>query len=440
VIDEPEQIPPNRPSMAGRLRSLAVDLSPLRESRQFRLLFIGEAVSDLGSEITAVAVPFQVYQMTRSPLAVGLLALAQLGPIMILPLVGGAIADAVERRRLLRIVYAVLPLLTLVLALNARLAEPHLWVLYVFATLSAGAYGLYSPAARSIPPLLFPKERLPSALALTSTYYSAVALAGPAAAGLLIAAIGLPATYLVDVVSFLLALVTLTLMRPIPVVNEGSKVSMQSIVDGLRFLKGKPVLQSTFWVDLNAMIFGMPQSLFPAFAAHLGQGPAVLGLFYAAPSAGSLVVSLLSGRARHIRRQGLAVMVAVVIWGAAIAAFGLSTTVWAALTFLAVAGGADQWSAIFRSTIAQSMTPDEMRGRMSGIELAVVATGPTLGDVEAGVLGSLVSVPFSIVSGGLACIAGVGVIAALIPQFHRYDAKATPPQDPADAAGPAGDL
>jgi MFS family permease len=440
VIDEPEQIPPNRPSMAGQLRSLAVDLSPLRESRQFRLLFIGEAVSDLGSEITAVAVPFQVYQMTRSPLAVGLLALAQLGPIMILPLVGGAIADAVERRRLLRIVYGVLPLLTLVLALNARLAEPHLWVLYVFATLSAGAYGLYSPAARSIPPLLFPKERLPSALALTSTYYSAVALAGPAAAGLLIAAIGLPATYLVDVVSFLLALVTLTLMRPIPVVNEGSEVSMQSIVDGLRFLKGKPVLQSTFWVDLNAMIFGMPQSLFPAFAAHLGQGPEVLGLFYAAPSAGSLVVSLLSGRARHIRRQGLAVMVAVVIWGAAIAAFGLSTTVWAALAFLAVAGGADQWSAIFRSTIAQSMTPDEMRGRMSGIELAVVATGPTLGDVEAGVLGSLVSVPFSIVSGGLACIAGVGVIAALIPQFHRYDAKATPPQDPADAAGPAGDL
>jgi MFS family permease len=440
VIDEPEQIPPNRPSMAGRLRSLTVDLSPLRESRQFRLLFIGEAVSDLGSEITAVAVPFQVYQMTGSPLAVGLLALAQLGPIMILPLVGGAIADAVERRRLLRIVYAVLPLLTLVLALNARLAEPHLWVLYVFATLSAGAYGLYSPAARSIPPLLFPKERLPSALALTSTYYSAVALAGPAAAGLLIAAIGLPATYLVDVVSFLLALVTLTLMRPIPVVNEGSKVSMQSIVDGLRFLKGKPVLQSTFWVDLNAMIFGMPQSLFPAFAAHLGQGPAVLGLFYAAPSAGSLVVSLLSGRARHIRRQGLAVMVAVVIWGGAIAAFGLSTTVWAALAFLAVAGGADQWSAIFRSTIAQSMTPDEMRGRMSGIELAVVATGPTLGDVEAGVVGSLVSVPFSIVSGGLACIAGVGVIAALIPQFHRYDAKATPPQDPADAAGPAGDL
>jgi MFS family permease len=423
VIDEPEQIPPVRPSMIGRLRSLAVDLTPLRESRQFRLLFIGEAVSDLGSEITAVAVPYQVFQITRSPLAVGLLALCQLGPIMVLPLIGGAIADAVERRRLLRIVYAILPFLTLVLAWNARLAVPHLWVLYVFATLSAAAFGLYSPAARSIPPLLFPKEKLPSALALTSTYYSAVALAGPAAAGLLIAWIGLPVTYLIDVASFLLALITLTMMRPIPVVKEGSEVNLQSIVDGLRFLKGKPVLQSTFTVDLNAMIFGMPQSLYPAFAAHLGYGPGVLGLFYAAPSAGSLVVSLLSGRARHIGRQGLAVMVAVVIWGGAIAGFGLSTTVWAALACLAVAGGADQWSAIFRSTIAQSMTPDELRGRMSGIELAVVATGPTIGDVEAGVLGSLVSVPFSIVSGGIACIAGVFVIGALVPQFGRYDTR-----------------
>src|SRR5947207_13680844 len=171
-MDEPEQIPPNRPSMIGRLRSLAIDVTPLRESRQFRLLFVGETVSDLGSEITAVAVPFQVYQLTRSPLAVGLLALCELGPIMVLPILGGAIADAVERRRLLRIVYAILPLLSLGLALNARLAAPHLWVLYVFATLSAGAYGLYSPAARSIPPLLFPKEKLPSANALTSAYYS----------------------------------------------------------------------------------------------------------------------------------------------------------------------------------------------------------------------------------------------------------------------------
>jgi hypothetical protein len=423
-MDEPEQIPPNRPSMIGRLRSLAIDVTPLHESRQFRLLFIGEAVSDLGSEITAVAVPYQVYQITGSPLAVGLLALCQLGPIMILPIVGGAIADVVERRRLLRIVYGILPLLSLVLAWNAHLKVPHLWVPYVFATLSAAAYGLYSPAARSIPPLLFPKEKLPSANALTSSYYSAVALAGPAAAGVMIATIGLPKTYLVDVASFLVALVTLSMMRPIPVVKEGSEVSLQSIIDGLRFLKGKPVLQSTFLIDLNAMVFGMPQSLFPAFAAKLGQGPQVLGLFYAAPYAGSLIVTLLSGRARHVRRQGLVVQIAVVLWGAAIVGFGLAHRVWVALLFLALAGAVDMWSGIFRSAIAQAMAPDEMRGRMSGMELSVVATGPTLGDLEAGVVGSLVSVPFSIVSGGIACIAGVGVLAALMPQFQRYDARA----------------
>jgi MFS family permease len=421
----PPDVPPEiaRPGILGRIRSLAVDLSPLRESRQFRLLFIGETVSDLGSEITAVAVPYQVFQITRSPLAVGLLALCELGPIVVLPLVGGAIADAVDRRRLLRIVYAILPVMSLGLALNARLDSPHLWVLYVFATLGAAGYGLYSPAARSIPPLLFPKERLPAVFALTSTYYSAVALAGPAFAGLAIGTIGLANTYLVDVGSFLVAFGTLTLMRPVPKVSEESEISIKAIKEGVRFLKGRKVLQSTFTVDLNAMIFGMPTALFPAFAVRLGVGPRVLGLLYAAPYAGSLLISLASGRAKDIRRQGLAVEMSVVIWGAAIVGFGLSRTVWMALLMLAVAGGADMWSGLFRTTIGQTVTPDEMRGRMSGIELAVVASGPTLGNVEAGVVGSLVSVPFSIVSGGLACIVGVGVLAGLVPEFHRYDAR-----------------
>jgi MFS family permease len=421
----PPVVPPEigKPSMLGRVRSLALDLSPLRESRQFRLLFIGEAASDLGTEFTTVALPFQVYQITHSPLAVGLLALCELGPIIVLPVVGGAIADAMDRRRLLRIVYSILPLLSLGLVLNARLTRPHLWVLYVFATLAAAGYGLYSPAARSIPPLLFPKERLPSVFALTGTYYSAVSLAGPALAGLAIGTIGLADTYLVDVASFLVGLVTLALMRPIPKVSQESRISLEAIVEGLSFLKGRRVLQSTFTVDLNAMIFGMPMALFPAFAIRLGVGPRVLGLFYAAPSAGALIVSLLSGRAKHVRRQGLAVEVSVVIWGAAIVGFGLSRAVWPALLMLAIAGAADMWSALFRTTIGQTVTPDEMRGRMSGIELAVVASGPTLGNVEAGIVGSLVSVPFAIMSGGIACIVGVGVLAGLVPEFHRYDAN-----------------
>jgi MFS family permease len=419
-------VPPEiaTPGLLGQLRSFAIDLSPLRESRQFRLLIIGEAVSDLGSELTAVAVPFQVYQMTRSPLAVGLLSLCELLPLLVLPVFGGAIADAVDRRRLMRVTYCILPLLSLSLAWNARLAQPHLWLLYVVATIGAAGYGLYSPAARSIPPLLFPKERLPSVMALTSSYYGFVALGGPALAGLLIATIGLTNTYLVDAATFLIALVTLAMMRPIPKVREAADAGWESIKEGLRFLKGKRVLQSTFTVDLNAMIFGMPRSLFPAWVASLGLGPGYLGLVYAAPYAGATAVTLVSGRAERVRRQGLAVEVAVVVWGAAIVGFGLSKGLWLGLAFLAIAGAADMWSGIFRTSIGQAIAPDAIRGRISGIELAVVATGPSLGDLEAGVVASLTgSLTFAIVSGGLACIGGVGVLAWLVPQFHRYDAR-----------------
>lgn len=424
----PPPVPPElaSPGLLARLRGHVIDVSPLRESRQFRLLWIGETVSDLGSEITAVAVPYQVFRITHSSLDVGLLALCELLPLAILPLVGGAIADAVDRRGLIRLTYSILPLLSLALAANAHLARPHLWALYVFATLSASGYALYSPAVRSLPLLLFERERYPAVEALTSAYYSTVALAGPALAGLLLAWIGLTGAYLFDAATFLLALATASMLGPTPKVEESARAGLRSIIEGLRFLKGKPVLQSTFTVDLNAMIFGFPTALFPAVADRLGGAHAaeVLGVLYAAPYAGSTIVTLLSGRARHIRRQGLAVEVAVAAWGTALVGFGLSSHLWLALLFLALAGGADMWSGIFRTSIGQSLVPDAMRGRLSGIELAVVASGPSLGNVEAGVVASLVSVPFSIVSGGVLCVAGVGLLHLLVPQFHRYDATA----------------
>lgn len=428
----PDQANPPDPSeraaagRRGRIRGHAIDLSPLRESRQFRLLFIGEAVSDLGSEITAVAVPYQVFQITHSSLDVGLLALAELAPLIVLPLVGGAIADAVDRRWLIRLSYSILPLLSLGLAANARLLAPHLWVLYVFAVLSVSAYALYSPAVRSLPPLLFPRERYPSVMALTSSYYSFVALAGPAAGGVLIAAIGLSGTYLLDAATFVFGLATASMMRPVPKVEPEARAGLRSIRQGLRFLKGRRVLQTTFTIDLNAMIFGFPTALFPALAERFAGGlhqAQVLGFLYAAPYAGSMLVTLASGRAREVRRQGLAVEVAVVVWGAALVGLGLSGHLWLALLFLAIAGGADMWSGIFRTSIGQAVVPDAMRGRLSGIELSVVASGPSIGNVEAGAVATLVSVPFSIVSGGLACIAGVAVIHRLVPQFHRYDAR-----------------
>jgi MFS family permease len=431
--DTPPPIPPETPPeisppgvvarVLTRASGLTVDLTPLRLSRDFRLLWTGQSISDFGSHISMVAAPFQVFQLTHSSLAVGLLGLCWLGPLLSLSLLGGAIADAVDRRKLLRVSFAVLPVFTLALAVNAVVPHPHVWPLYTFSTLTAAAYAIYSPAARSLPPRLLPKELLPSAFALETMSHSLGALVGPAVAGVLIAAFGLGGTYLIEAAFFLPAIATLTRMRAVPPAEDSSRAGLESIREGFRFLRGRRVLQTTFTIDLNAMIFGMPEALFPAFAHRLGGGATTVGLLYAAPSAGAFVATLLSGRARHVRRQGLACMVAVVVWGAAIAAFGLSRATWLALLLLVVAGAADLVSGIYRSTILQTSAPDAMRGRLSGIELAVVATGPSIGDLEAGVVGSLVSVPFAIVSGGLACVAGVAVLAFLVPQFVRYDAR-----------------
>jgi MFS family permease len=417
----PEITPPSLIARAGRL---VIDVAPLRASRQFRLLWTAESVSDVGTHITEVAVAYQVFQITHSPLAVGLLGLCQLVPLLSLSVVGGAVADRTDRRRLLRLTFAVLPLLSAALAVNALLSRPHLWVLYAFATLTAAAYALYSPTARSTPPLFFPKEELPAVFAISSVSHSFGALFGPAVAGVLIAAIGLAGTYLIDVATFLVGLGTLARMAPIPTFrDEHGPGFVQSVREGLRFLKGRPVLQSTFTFDLNAMVFGFPTALFPAMAERIGGGARTVGFLFAAPYAGSVIITLLSGRAKHLRRQGLAVMLSIVAWGAFLVGFGLSTTLWLSLLLLAGAGAADMWSGIFRTTIAQTVVPDPMRGRLSGIELAVVATGPALGDLEAGAVASLVSVPFSIVSGGLACIAGVGILGAFFPQFARYDVR-----------------
>ena len=236
--------------------------------------------------------------------------------------------------------------------------------------------------------------------------------------------VGLAGAYAIDVVTFLAAFVSIAMMRPSPPSAEGAGIDLEAIKEGLRFLRGRRVLQATFWIDLNAMVLGLPSSLFPAFALdRLHAGPVVLGLLYAAPAVGSLFAALASGRAKHVRRQGRAIMIAVVCWGASIALFGFSTSVWFALLALAAAGASDMVSGIFRDAVLKTTTPDEMRGRLEGVSLTVVAAGPSLGEVEAGALASVTSVPFSIVFGGVACIAGVGVLAALMPQLAAYDAE-----------------
>jgi MFS family permease len=416
--------PPERVSLLARLRGHLIDLTPLRRSRDFRLLFAGLAVSHFGTEITFVAVPFQVWRLTHSTLAVGLLGLCDLVPLLVTPVLGGLIADAFERRRFVLGVHVVLAALSVALALNGRLAHPHLWVLYAFATLHAAFYGLYRPAIDAWPVRLLGTELLPSALALEMLYYNADGLAGPALAGLLIASVDVSGVYLLDVATFVVAIACLAAMRPSPPGEEAPVPGFAAIRDGVRFLRGKPVLQMTFAVDLNAMVFGMPIALFPAVADRLGVGATGLGLLYAAGAAGSLVTSVFSGRLVHVRRQGTAILIAVAIWGGAIAGFGLSRSLWVALAFLALAHAGDLISGVYRTAIAQSVVPDELRGRLDGIGLTVWAVGPALGNLEAGAVASLVSVPFAVVSGGIVCVAGAAAIGAVVPAFRRYDARA----------------
>jgi MFS family permease len=423
----PPPVPPEvrHPGLVGRLRRHRIDLAPLKTSPDFRRLFVGQSLSEFGTQITFVAVPLQVYLLTRSTAMVGLLALCETLPIVVLPIVGGAIADAVERRRFLMIAQAIAAALTLALAVNSLLPEPRVWGLFAFSFLWASAYSLYSPAFRAWPARLLTPDLYTSALALEVVYYQSAALVGPALAGLLSVKLGFEYAYLLDAVSYVAVIVALAGMRPSPPTAEHASVSWSTIMEGLRFLRGKQVLQGTFWIDLNAMIFGLPVALYPAFVIDVVHAsPSLVGLLYSAEALGSLLVAMASGQAKHVRRQGLVTIVACVCWGAGIIGFGLSPTLWVAIVFLMLASASDMVSGLYRDAILKTLTPDEMRGRLEGISLSVVGTEPSLGNGEAGLLASVTGVRFAIVSGGIACILGAGLLALVLPKYRRYEAAA----------------
>lgn len=407
-----------------RVRAHLMDFTPLHESRDFRLLFLGKSISDFGDEIVATVVPFQVYQLTHSTLAVGLLGLCALVPVFVFPIIGGAFADAVERRRFVIVMHALLAVMSGLMAVNATLDRPLLWPLYAFATLSAGLYTFNRPAMSTWPARLLPPDLLPSSNALEAGFHTIAAMGGPVLAGVLILTIEPAGAFVFDVVTFLVVIAMVWRMKPSPPSSEDASVSWSAIVDGFRFLRGKHTIQSVFAIDLTAMVFGFPMALFPPIAEKLGHGSgaSVLGLLYAAPALGSFLATAFSGRAKHVRRQGRAIMISVVVWGAAIVAFGLSDMLWLSLAMLTIAGAGDMVSGIFRMTILQAAVDDSIRGRLDGIGMAVWATGPSLGELESGVVASVWSVPASVVSGGLLTIVGVGVLWLLAPGFARYDA------------------
>jgi MFS family permease len=418
-------------SRRGADRRLFVDISPLRESRDYRFLFAGQTVAYLGSQLTVVAVPFQVFLLTRSSLDVGLIGLVSLVPLIAMSLVGGAVADAVDRRKLLVVTQVATGATSAVLALNAARPHPAVWPVYACAALAAGLAGVDLPTRNAILPNLVRREKFSAAAALSQVLFQVGQVAGPALAGLIIGRFSLAAAYWIDATTSVAAIAGTLAIAPQPPHGGGTRAGIASIREGLAYLKGRRLLLGTFVIDINAMVFGMPRALFPALGTVLYRGGAgTVGLLYAAPGAGALLGALFTGWVGRVRRQGWAVIVAVILWGAAIAGFGLVAWLPAGLLLLAAAGAADVVSAVFRSTILQLSVPDSLRGRLSAVHIAVVTGGPRLGDAEAGAVAAATSPRVSVLSGGVACVLGALLIARFVPELAAYDAA---PEKAADA-------
>lgn len=412
-------------------KRLLADTRPLRESPEYRRLVIGGALSAIGSQMTAVAVPIQAYALTHSSLAVGLLGLAVAVPLITLGLLGGSFADAVDRRTLVLLTSSLLAVISLVFAAQALLDLRQVWLLYVLTAVRSGLFAIDQPARRAFIPRLLPPDLFPAAAALSFLSFQLSLIVAPLLAGVVIAASGLQTAYLVDAVSFIFAIYGVLRLRPMPPqpsihgqhARGGAPSGLAAVAEGLRFVRHQPVLGMVLLVDLNGTIFGMPFALFPALAAtHFGGGARTVGLLYAAPAIGGLLLGALSGPLSHVRRQGLAVLLAIGVWGMAITGFGLTSWLWLVVILLAVAGAADVVNGVFRSTILQVNTPDALQGRVSSLGYVVGAGGPSLGDVEAGTVAALTSPVISAVSGGLACVVGVVLLGLAVPAFARYDA------------------
>ena len=405
-------------------RRIVADTTPLRESADYRRWWFGYSVSFTGTQLTQFAIPYQVYRLTHSSLAVGAVGIVVLVPLVTMGLFGGAIADAMDRRRLTLITSSALLVFSLVLTLQAALDLRQVWLLYVIAGLQGAASAVDSSARGAILPRLVRRELMPAANALGQLGFNTGLSTGPLLGGLLVGTVGFGWAYFVDALSFVAVLYAIWRLPAMPPPAGAARAGVASVLEGLRFLGPRKNLLMTFLVDINAMVFGMPRALFPAIGTtwfHGGAG--TVGLLAAAPSIGALLGAATSGWAGRIRRQGRAVLISVTVWGGSIALFGFTRILWLALVLLAMAGAADMVSAIFRNTILQVATPDELRGRLQGVFIVVVTGGPRLGDFEAGSVGSAFGSQVSVVSGGVACMAGVALLAAAYPSFARYDGR-----------------
>ena len=403
-----------------RIGQIAIDVTPLREGRDFRLLFTGRFVSMAGDAVATTAANWQVYALTRSSLAVGMLTLASSAGMFAGLLAGGMLADRHDRRMLMVATRAPLAVLAALLAVNSLLSHPALWAVYVLVTAVGVLSGIGSPASTAAVPALVEPDQLAAAAALNAMGGQLGFLGGPALAGALIGGPGLASCYGIDAFCFAIFGLTLWFIRPLPPTVRAGRPGLRSMAEGLKHVRHNAVVGGMLAVDTSAMIFGMPSALFPALASeHFHGGSATFGLLAAAPGLGAMLGAATSGWTGRLRRPGIVVIGAGLAWGAAIVGFGLSGSLAVALAFLALAGMADLISEVLRNALLQRYTPDELRGRVSSLYLAQVTTAPSLGNVEAGLVAQLFTVGISVVSGGLACVAGALILGAVNPALRR---------------------
>lgn len=427
--------PPAGARIIRRLfQAASLDLGPLRAHRDFRLFFGGQIISHFGNMLTMVASMYQVFALTHSSLAVGLFGIVVFVPVLLFSLVGGAFADVFDRRKLVQFTELALASLSCALLINALQLAPQLWLLYLVGALAAVLSSLQRPSLSALLTRLVERDEIVAAVVLTKALQSVGQIVGPAIAGLLIASVGLPLAYGVDVATFIVSVLALRLMQAVPPPPNAERLSLRSVREGLRFLRGYPLLYGTYLVDITATFFGWPFALLPALAVIYAReqsaipAASTLGILYAAPATGALLASLTSGWTRRVRRHGRGVILAVIAWGLAVTGLGLAASLPLAFACLMLVGGANMISGVFRGAIANETIPDALRGRLAGIEVIAYSSGPLLGDLEGGVVASAFTPQFAVFSGGILCILGVCLLALVLPQVRRYD-NHNPPLD-----------
>lgn len=426
-------------------KRLLVDLTPLRQSPPFRRLLAGSTLSSVGGSMTTFGVTLQVYQITRSPFAVGAIGIARMTPALTIGLLGGSLADAVDRRKLVLVTTTCLAVVSAGLAAQAFAGLTTVWLLYALVAIQSALGSVNAPARQTFLPRLLPPAQLAAGLALNRLTFQLMLIGGPALGGLITAATGsLRACYLADTLSFAAALYGVAGLPAMPPREDKARPGPRAVAAGLGLIARSQVLAGAFLTDLNATVFGLPVALFPAInAERFGGSPSTLGLLTAAIGVGGLISSVFSGPVGNVSRRGLAMLCSAAVWGAAFAGFALVTALWPALSLLVVAGAADTFTVVFRSAIVQSVTPDRFRGRILAVDYVVGAGGGEVGNLEAGAVGSLTSPTIGALSGGLAAIAGTVVIGLALPAFAGYRQRPTadmevPPAETVAAASASG--